>query len=303
MTNSDNNRSPVELRLEQDLAELAALGRGGVRVNPKEGPKAVVKALRESADRLGFASPIDAATHVLRRLDELPVAERGNPIPSYHASASETVRTGRAKSKGVVDGVLNLAFERAAPVTPLATVTLSTLVEIRGDGEAYLAEHGWPAPPSKPVHSFTGTPEELLERARVDLADEEVPLDQSLLLLWGARIGATDLVGTHEQRLLVAEGAGVRGGEIRSLLARTEQLATGPEEGWYAACLHRSMLENLFEGFLGSVTFAIVKPEDIDDVDEELKENLLQVEDAAPEAVPSGVPEGHWWWRAPFVRS
>ena len=153
------------------------------------------------------------------------------------------------------------------------------------------------------MHAFTGSPEELLERARVDLADEQVPLEQSLLLLWGARIGSAELVGTQEQRLRVAEGAGVRGGEIRRLLSKTEQLASGPGQGWYAACLHRSMLENLFEGFLGAVTFAIVKPEDIDDVDEELREELPQVEDAAPEAVPSGVPEGHWWWRAPFARS
>lgn len=301
MTNPDNHRSPVENRLQQDLAVVNALGRGGVRVNPSAGPKVVVGALRESADVLGFESPIDAATHVMRRLEELPPAERGNPIPAYHASASETVRKGRAKSEGVTDGTLNLLFERQAQLTPLATVTLATRVRIMGDGTAYLAEHGWPASPSKPVHAFTGKPEELLERARVDLADSDVPLDQSLVLLWGARIGSPDLVGTQEQRLSVAEGAAVRGGEIRGLLARSEQLASGPE--WYAACLYRSMLENLFEGFLGAVTFAVVKPEDIDDVDDELKEGLPRAEGAVPEAVPTGVPEGHWWWRAPFTRS
>ncbi|WP_431872897.1 hypothetical protein [Nocardiopsis eucommiae] len=301
MTNSDDRRSPVESRLQRDIAEVNALGRGGVRVDLSAGSKAVVKALRESADRIGFDSPINAAVHVMRRLDELPPAERGNPIPSYHASASESVRTGRARSGGVDEGVLSLLFERVAPLTPLATVTLATQVEIVGDGTAYLAEHGWPSPPQRPVHAFTGSPGELLERARVDLADPEVPLEQSLLLLWGARIGSADLVGTQEQRLSVAERAGVRGGEIRRTLSRAGQLASGPE--WYAACLYRSMLENLFEGFLGAVAFAVVKPEDIDDVDEELREGLPQAEDAVPSAVPAGVPEGHWWWRAPFARS
>ncbi|MFE9246602.1 hypothetical protein [Nocardiopsis sp. NPDC006938] len=300
---TDDNLSLVERRLQQDVAAVDALGRGGVRVDLTAGPKAVVKALRESADRIGFESPIDAAAHVMRRLDELPAAELGDPIPAYHASAGETVRTGRARSLGADDEVLSISFERVAPMTPLATVTLSTLVEIWGDGTAYLADHGWPAPPSKPVHGFTGSPEELLDRARVDLADPEIPLRQSLLLLWGARIGAADLVGTPEQRLLVAEGAAVRREEIRGLLFRADRLASGPEEGWYAACLYRSMLENLFEGFLGAVTFALVKPEEIDGVDEQLKENLPENEEASPEAVPSGVPDGHWWWRAPFVRS
>lgn len=298
---TDGNPSPVETRLQRDLAEVNALGRGGVRVDLSAGSKAVVTTLRESADRIGFDSPINAAVHVMRRLDELPPAERGNPIPSYHASASESVRTGRARSGGVDEGVLRLVFERVAPLSPSATVALSTQVEIMGDGTAYLAEHGWPAFPQRPVHAFSGRPEELLEKARVGLADPEAPLDQSLLLLWGARIGSSDLVGTQEQRLSVAERAAVRGGEIRRTVARAEQLASGPE--WYAACLYRSMLENLFEGFLGAVTFAVVKPEDIDDVDEELKEGLPQAEGAVPEAVPAGAPEGHWWWRAPFARS
>lgn len=302
MTNSENHLSPVERRLERELTQVAALGRGGVRVAPGAGPQAVMGALRESADLFGFASPIDAATHVMRRLDELPAAERENPIPAYHASASETVRTGRVVSKEVTDGALTLVFERETALTPLVEVTLATRVRLKADGEAHLADHGWPAPPSRPVHTFIGTPEELLDRAQAGLAAPEVPLDQSLLLLWGARIGSADLVGTQEQRLLVAEGAAVRGGEIRSFLSRTEQLATGPAEEWYAACLHRSLLENLFEGFLGTVTFSLVEPEDIDDVDEELRKSLPQAEGALLDAVPPGVPDEHWWWRAPFTR-
>lgn len=303
MTESDDRLAAMERRLQQDLDEIASLGRGGVRVDPGKGPKAVVKTLRESADRLGFASPIDAATHVLRRWDDLPSPGDGNPIPVYHASASETVRAGRARTEKMSGGTLGLVFERRVELTPLATMTLATRVTLDSDGTAHLADHGRPAPPIRPVHDFTGTPEELLESARGDLSNPEIPLERSLLLLWGARIGSTELVGTQEQRLLVAEGAAVRGGEIRVLLDRAEQAAASPTEEWYTACLYRSLLENLFEGFLGAVTFSLVDPEDIDGVDDELRRRLPEAEDAAPGAVPSGVPEGHWWWRAPFTRS
>ncbi|MDE3721232.1 hypothetical protein PWG71_07515 [Nocardiopsis sp. N85] len=64
-------------------------------------------------------------------------------------------------------------------------------------------------------------------------------------------------------------------------------------DGWYAACLYRSLLENLFESYLGGVTFSLVDAEDIDDLDEELRENLPRAH-AERAAVPNGVPEGHW---------
>lgn len=286
--------------MEQDLAEVTALGRSGVRTEPGAEPRVVVETLRRSADRLGFASPIDAATHVMRRHRELPPSDDQNPIRAYHASASRTVRTGRVRTEDVTDTTVTLVFEREVSPLSLFKVTLATRVRLESEGIAHLTDHGWSAPPTDPVHSFTGTPQELLERARIDLADKDIPLERSLLLLWGARIGSEELVGAREQRLLVAEGAAVRGREIRSLLSRVEQEANGPTEGWYAACLYRSMLENLFEGFLGEVTFSVVTAEEIDSMDRELHTALAQAEKAVPKAVPVGVPETHWWWRVPF---
>ncbi|WP_274808828.1 hypothetical protein [Nocardiopsis sp. N85] len=52
-------------------------------------------------------------------------------------------------------------------------------------------------------------------------------------------------------------------------------------------------MENLFESYLGGVTFSLVDAEDIDDLDEELRENLPRAH-AERAAVPNGVPEGHW---------
>lgn len=287
----------VQRRLEHDLATIAALGRAGVRVEPGADPSAVRETLRVNADMLTFDSPVNAATQTKRRLHELPSAERrdGTPVRAYHASASATVREGSVVSDTTdSDGSRVLVFHRHAPETGLATVTLSARVRVETDGQTHLEAYGWPTPPTGPVHVFGGTGRDLLSQAVSDLADEQTPLDRSLLLLWGAALrgGAP----TQNQRLRVAELITARLGELNVYLSRVDDYALMPDgEGWYAACLHRSVLENLFEAYLGSATFTLLDAEDIDDTDEELRANLSGAYGAAT-AVPGGVPTGHWWW-------
>lgn len=62
------------------------LGRGGVRVDPAADVSELAAVVRAQADRLGFDSPIRAATLAKKRLRELRVTERvqGSGIAAYH---------------------------------------------------------------------------------------------------------------------------------------------------------------------------------------------------------------------------
>ncbi|MDT0331744.1 hypothetical protein [Nocardiopsis lambiniae] len=290
----------VQRRLNRDLAEVAELGRNGVRLNPRETSPTLIEALRSTADDLKFDAPIVAATQTKRHAVELPVAERlsGSAIGGYLASASATVREGTLFSEVTEsDGARTFVFRRQARETSLASVTLSAEVLMEPNGRTYLTAYGWPSPPDTPVHAFTGTAEDLLRQALIDLDDRDTPLDRPLLLLWGTRLRAGGPVGNDGHRVQVAEGIAVRSGELGSSLMQAESHASASGgDGWYAACLYRSLLENLFESYLGGVTFSLVDAEDIDDLDEELRENLPRAH-AERAAVPNGVPEGHWWWR------
>ncbi|MEU0490505.1 hypothetical protein ABZ249_14855 [Nocardiopsis sp. NPDC006139] len=290
----------IQRRLNRDLAEVRRLGRNGVRLDSRQPFPILVEALRSAANDLEFDAPIVAATQTKRRAAELPVAERlgDSAIGAYLASASTTVREGTLISETAgSDGARRLVFRRQATETPLASVALSAEVLMEPDGLSHLTAYGWPSPPDKPVHSFTGTAEELLLQALTDLADGRTPMDRPLLLLWGARLRSGVPLGDDTQRLRVAEDITARSGELRSYLMQAENYASAaPGDNWYAACLYRSSLENVFESYLGGETFSLVDTEEIDDLDEELRENLARA-DAARKAVPAGVPDGHWWWR------
>lgn len=287
----------VQRRLDRDLAAMAALGRTGVRVDPNADPAIVHETLRAHADMLTFDSPVNAATQAKRRLTELPVEERrnGTPIHAYHASASTTVQEGSVVSDTAdPDGSRTLVFNRPAAETSLTTVTLSAKVRVENDGRAHLEAYGWPTPPTEPVHTFSGTGHQLISRAVSDLADEHIPLDRPLLLLWGARLREGD--PSNSQRLRIAELITARVGELNAYLSQTDDYAlSSKDHDWYGACLYRSALENLFETCLGSLTFTLLSAEDIDETDEELRANLSGVRGIAA-AVPKGLPAGHWWW-------
>ncbi|GHC83803.1 hypothetical protein GCM10007079_25230 [Nocardiopsis terrae] len=291
----------VQRRLEQDLSEVAALGRSGVRADPGSERSRLVETLHSEAHNLEFDAPIVAATQSKRRLLELSAGERreGTPVHAYYASATATVHEGAlVKDETDSGGARILTFLRQAAETPLATMALATEVTVEADGRAHFEAHGWPTPPAEPVHTFEGTAEELLRQALSDLADDGVPFDRALLLLWGARLQAGDPVGDEQQRIRVAQHVAARSAELDHYLTHAENYALAPsEQWWYAACLYRSALENLFESYLGGVTFSLVSAEDIDDVDEKLREKLPLAQ-ATPSAVPDGVPEGHWWWKA-----
>lgn len=288
----------VQRRLDGDLGQVAALGRSGIRVDPGLDDATLVEILRSEAEQLEFDAPIVAATQSKRRLVELPSEERtvGTPVHAYHSSATITVREGSlVQSQVRQGGGRSLVFQRQGSEADMATVVLSAEILVEVDGRAYFEAYGWPTPPQAPVHRFRGNPTRLLDQVLADLADNEVPLDRPLLLLWGARLQEGGPTGDGRQRIRLAEDVVARSGELNSYLARAQDYALA-SQGWYAACLYRSALENLFESYLGGITFSLVSAEDIDELDEKLRENLPQVQGQAG-SIPEGVPEGHWWWR------
>ena len=219
-----------------DLAEVAALGRTGVRVDPAAEPRVVADVVRTNADRLAFRSPVEAATLSLRRLRELPVAERGtgSPIGPYHAAASATVAHGelRSASRG------RLVFDRVAAEVAHTTVTLQAVVEVDPDGSAWLEAFGCPAEPDgAPIWVFGGAAEEYLAQAESD-AGSGMPFDRVMAMVLGATVAGFDPAGAREQRTRIAEAVAARRGELAAYVANAETYALAVRaNGLFAACL------------------------------------------------------------------
>ncbi|OLT30409.1 hypothetical protein BJF83_24880 [Nocardiopsis sp. CNR-923] len=288
-----------------DVEAVHALRQGGASLDPQADPEALTSQIRAAADRIGFESPVEAATLSKRRLVELPLLERGQgtKIEAYHSAASRTLREGALVVDSVgSDGTRNVELQRRAPETGLVRVTLSARVRLRADGTTWLDDFGWPGEPARPVHTFTGATEDFLAQARADLRQENIPLDRVLLLLLGATLKEAHRPGTDTQQIQIAEAIVARRGELNVYIRQAEDyaLASGGQ-GWYAACLYRSGLENLFENFLGSAAFSLVDMEEIEDIDDELRDRLPGSTGADRAAIPDGTPIQHWWWEAAFA--
>jgi hypothetical protein len=285
----------VRDQLAADLAEIAAMGRTGVTVAP--GADAV-GVLRTQADRLAFRSPVEAATLSLRRLRELPVAERGSgsPIGPYHAAASATVAHGEA----LTPSAGRLVFRRVAAEVARTTVLLEAVVEIDADGQAWLESFGWPGEiTDRPVWVFGGSAGEYLAQAESDAASG-MPFDRVMAMILGATVADFDPATTEDQRLRIAEVVAARSGELSAYVGNALSYALAVRAyGLWPACLYRSALESLFEGFLGSTAFALVDMDEVEEIDEELRDALNDVDPVAAAALPAGIPSHHWWWRPP----
>ncbi|MDN3358849.1 hypothetical protein [Actinomadura sp. DC4] len=279
-------------RLAADLAEITAMGRTGVRVEPDTD---AVTTLRASADRLAFRSSVEAATLSLRRLRELPVAERGSgsPIGPYHAAASATVAHGGA----TVTSPGRLVFRRGAAEVARTTVLLETVVEIDADdGRAWLESFGWPESSDRPVWDFGGSGGEYLDQAESD-AGSGMPFDRVMAMVLGATVAGFDPAAAREQRVRIAEAVAARSGELAAYVADAESYALAVRaNGWFGACLYRSALEALFEGFLGGAAFDLVDMDEIDEIDEALREAAEDTDPIPPGAVPKGMPSHYGWW-------
>ncbi|MBB6174076.1 hypothetical protein HNR23_004136 [Nocardiopsis mwathae] len=291
----------IRRRMEADIAAVEALGRGEVRLDPAAGDEAVASAVRSLADRIGFDSPIEAATMSMRHLHELPVAERGpgSAIEAYLTAASRTIAQGQlVGNRGYPEGHRWLTFHRTAREAAGITVALEASVYVDADGSVRLFHFHWPTErPQTPVYAFGGTPERYMDQALCDLRDHETPFDRAMLMLLANALGGPGTTAGHEQRAEIAELVAQRRGELSAYVTQAENYALAVRaDRWYAACLYRSALETVFENFLGGAGFSLIDMQEIQDIDEELDDALPEVTDASPAAVPQGIPPHHWWW-------
>lgn len=98
--------------------------------------------------------------------------------------------------------------------------------------------------------------------------------------------------------LLVSGNNPVR---ISLYVVRTQTAAeNGQHEGYRPACWRRSMLQVLGDEFVPLQSF--LRPVDLDAlprIDDALEAVAANASPATVEAVPSWVPETHWWWWEP----
>ncbi|QKW35101.1 hypothetical protein HUT06_14550 [Actinomadura sp. NAK00032] len=288
--------------LAADVAAVRALGRSGARVDPAAGAAAVLDGVHANAARLGFASEVDAATRSLRHITDLPAAERGggSPIGPFHEAAGRTVAAGTVVSQSVRAGEHRLVFHRKAPVAEGVTVRLEACVRVAADGGVWLESFGRPvAEAAVPVYDVARTGRELLAEA-LDRLRGPAPFDEAMLMVCLAGLASPDPAADEPDRHRVADAVVARAADLAGYVARTESSALGVRaDGRFGACLYRSALEFLFERHLGGIAVSVVDMEDVDDIDEELRDALPDTPRLAPEAVPQGVPAHHWWWTLP----
>ncbi|HEX6076684.1 MAG TPA: hypothetical protein VFZ32_15650 [Micromonosporaceae bacterium] len=251
----------VSERLADDLARVAALGRGGARVERGLAGDRLVEAVRAQADRLTFESPVAAATAVLRHVGELPYNERESdcPIACYHRSASATVTVGDLVGEG-----LDLVFVRRGEEPNRTGIRLEAVVRVAPSGVPHLVSYGWPTcTAGPPILNFAGHAAGYWRQLLADLRTHHSPagFERAMLMAYGGRVASLregTLPGLARQR----EVLGLVARRLRQLagyLGRSIHLAErGDPAGWTAASVRRAALESLFAGLLGSVAFDLV---------------------------------------------
>lgn len=86
---------------------------------------------------------------------------------------------------------------------------------------------------------------------------------------------------------------------FRFFCARTDSAAEDPRESWYRASLGRSVLQMFIENYQGTGIEELIDFEQLEEIDELLRENASKAPPVVPHLIPPGLPDSHWWWRAP----
>ncbi|MQA25553.1 MAG: hypothetical protein GEU94_08780 [Micromonosporaceae bacterium] len=299
-------------RLSDDLAEVAALGREGATADPELAAEQLVAAVRAQADRLGFRSPVAAATAALRHVGELPLAERGaeGPIGPYHRGASQTVADGGVVREWITeDAGIELVFHRRAAEPNDTGVLLEAAVRVEPTGEVFLTSYGWATRAVRqPTFSFDGTASGYVEQMLADLraaGESPAAFERAMLMAYGGGVATyrdgplpsevTEPAQREVLRLAV-EHVQLLGRYIEDAVDLAER---GGLSDWAVACVRRSAAESLFAGFLGSATFELIDSDALTEWDEAIAEAARGLPAAPRRAlVPGGTPGSHEWWLA-----
>lgn len=70
-------------------------------------------------------------------------------------------------------------------------------------------------------------------------------------------------------------------------------------DGWYGACLGRSVAQVIVDDIDDGAERALIAPHILEEMDAEMREIGPSIHALPPDVIPQGVPKTHWWWFIP----
>lgn len=161
---------------------------------------------------------------------------------------------------------------------------------------------------------FSGTPVDMMRAAITDLETArsgegpvEAHFQQAMASLVGLYVRLRDERDARPSEREVAEFR-QRSGRLLAELAEEVfvyvnttifQAESAHDEEWYGLCMRRSAIQSLLDDYGGTPAAGLVDRDDVAALDEELRRVGREQGPLPADAVPAGLPDGHWWWRYP----
>lgn len=148
------------------------------------------------------------------------------------------------------------------------------------------------------------------ELAQID-ADEDIErgglLGQALVGVLAAALHtpSDDTAGRFRQRraeyfALVRDTLRRERPILAAYLARIDlQLWRRKRDGWYNACVGRSVLQVIVEQVDDGTEAPLVESRQLEELDAEMQEIGPSINALPPDVIPAGMPNSHWWWFLP----
>lgn len=160
--------------------------------------------------------------------------------------------------------------------------------------------------------SYTGTVEALMPRVLHYLEQSVAGGPQWERYLYHAMMG---LVGLYDREAETGPAAPdamrafrAQSGELLERLGRRTNhfvidalglAQSSRDEGWAELCMSRSAIQSLLDDYPGTGVAALVDQDELEELDERLRE-IAPDQTPVPEAdQPRGLPADHWWWPLP----
>ena len=157
------------------------------------------------------------------------------------------------------------------------------------------------------IEGFTYYASELAQIDKSEHSERGDLLGQALVGVLAAALHAPgdDAGGRFRQRradyfALVRDTLRRERPALAAYLARIDlQLWRRKRDGWYNACLGRSVLQVIVDHVDDRIEPPLVEPRDLAELDAELREIGPGINALPPDAIPPGLPDSHWWWSLP----